>query len=188
MNPACLAVLFLSVFLITPSLGIKCYRCTGTDDDDPFQCNEWLDSDIDIVPKGCDDVYDAKYCIKHTGRFEADAIKCFQCSAGQSINCSDGMIQLGGLVPEGCDQVFEAQYCVKSTGLAGGIGAKRFCSSLDLGNYCNYVKQPGDNLEFYRTCVFTCSGDGCNASSTLQSVPAFVLLLFAAVLYTAISR
>lgn len=50
----------------------------------------------------------------------------------------------------------------------GGIGAKRFCSSLDLGNYCNYVKQPGDILE-YRTCVFTCTGDGCNSSNHLLS-------------------
>lgn len=49
----------------------------------------------------------------------------------------------------------------------GGIGAKRFCSSLDLGNYCNYVKQPGDILT-YRTCVFTCTGDGCNPSNVIK--------------------
>nr|CAD7461617.1 unnamed protein product [Timema tahoe] len=45
-----------------------------------------------------------------------------------------------------------------------GLGTKRFCSSLDLGNYCNYIKQPGDELE-YRSCVFTCSTDGCNAAT-----------------------
>ncbi|CAH1381521.1 unnamed protein product [Tenebrio molitor] len=112
----------LYIFLVTfalyirTSLTLDCYQCSGSDPTKPFQCNEWLTSDIDIKPEPCDNVYDAQYCIKHIGRFE------------------------------------------------GGIGAKRFCSSLDLGNYCNYVKQPGDIL-LYRTCVFTCSGDGCNASS-----------------------
>lgn len=56
----------------------------------------------------------------------------------------------------------------------GGIGAKRFCSSLDLGNYCNYVKQPGDELT-YRTCVFTCTGDGCNPGNS--NVPSSIITL-----------
>ncbi|KAJ8985787.1 hypothetical protein NQ317_014441 [Molorchus minor] len=105
---------------------LNCYQCSGSDPKEPFQCNEWLPSDIDIQPEPCDNVYGAKYCVKHIGRFE------------------------------------------------GGIGAKRFCSSLDLGNYCNYVKQPGDTLT-YRTCVFTCTGDGCNSSSFRK--PNFVLIL-----------
>lgn len=46
---------------------------------------------------------------------------------------------------------------------AGGIGAKRFCSSKDLGNYCNYVTAKGDVME-YRSCIFTCGTDGCNAA------------------------
>ncbi|XP_074042123.1 glycosylphosphatidylinositol anchored membrane protein boudin isoform X1 [Leptinotarsa decemlineata] len=99
--------------LVGSSTALNCYQCSGSDSNNPFQCNEWLTSDIDITPQPCDNVYGAQYCIKHVGRFE------------------------------------------------GGIGAKRFCSSLDLGNYCNYVKQPGDILN-YRTCVFTCTGDGCN--------------------------
>lgn len=109
------------------------------------------------------------------------------------------MISDGTLEPAECDQVFEAEYCIKATGRAfggkrvacltnltigkfyffwtlkdfsfffsGGIGTKRFCSSLDLGNYCNYVQQPGDQLE-YRSCLFTCTGDGCN-SATLASI------------------
>lgn len=46
----------------------------------------------------------------------------------------------------------------------GGIGAIRYCSSRDLGNYCNDVKNKGDELE-YRSCIFTCDTDGCNKSS-----------------------
>lgn len=63
------------------------------------------------------------------------------------------------------------------TDFLGGIGAKRFCSSLDLGNYCNYVKQPGDELT-YRTCVFTCTGNGCNPGNV--NVPQSVISLSAA--------
>lgn len=51
----------------------------------------------------------------------------------------------------------------------GGIGTKRFCSAVDMGNYCDYVKQPGDKLT-YRTCVYTCTGHGCNpATSSMPS-------------------
>lgn len=37
---------------------------------DPFQCNEWLNNDVDIDPQPCDNVYGASYCVKHIGRFE----------------------------------------------------------------------------------------------------------------------
>ncbi|XP_044262865.1 U-scoloptoxin(05)-Sm1a [Tribolium madens] len=166
---------------------INCYQCSGSDPKEPFQCNEWLSSDIDISPEPCDNVYDAKYCIKHIGRFEASTLSCYQCAAHATIDCSDGMIHSGGIQPESCNDVFEAQYCIKSTSLDGGIGAKRFCSSLDLGNYCNYVKQPGDVLS-YRTCVFTCTGDGCNPSSTIT--PSSVLFFTSVLifLYTIVIR
>ncbi|XP_014216480.1 uncharacterized protein LOC106645199 [Copidosoma floridanum] len=49
----------------------------------------------------------------------------------------------------------------------GGIGTKRFCSSVNLGNYCDEVKQPGDQLT-YRTCVYTCDSDGCNPASRIS--------------------
>ncbi|XP_023311420.1 uncharacterized protein LOC108917234 [Anoplophora glabripennis] len=111
--------------LVGSSVALNCYQCSGSDPEKPFQCNEWLTSDIDIQPEPCDNVYGAKYCVKHVGRFE------------------------------------------------GGIGAKRFCSSLDLGNYCNYVQQPGDILT-YRTCIFTCAGDGCNPSASIK--PTYTLL------------
>ncbi|KAJ8920395.1 hypothetical protein NQ315_005261 [Exocentrus adspersus] len=113
--------------LLESSIALNCYQCSGSDPKEPFQCNEWLTSDIDIKPEPCDNVYGAKYCIKHIGRFE------------------------------------------------GGIGAKRFCSSLDLGNYCNYVQQPGDILN-YRTCVYTCTGDGCNLATTAKPSYAWILI------------
>lgn len=46
----------------------------------------------------------------------------------------------------------------------GGIGATRYCSSRDLGNYCDYVRNRGDQME-YRSCIFTCDSDGCNGGS-----------------------
>lgn len=64
----------------------------------------------------------------------------------------------------------------------GGISTKRFCSSLDLGNYCNYVQQPGDKLE-YRTCIYTCSTDGCNGSSKINFSIALMLLVVAKFLF-----
>jgi hypothetical protein len=66
----------LYIFLVTfalyirTSLTLDCYQCSGSDPTKPFQCNEWLTSDIDIKPEPCDNVYDAQYCIKHIGRFE----------------------------------------------------------------------------------------------------------------------
>ncbi|XP_057658464.1 U-scoloptoxin(05)-Sm1a isoform X1 [Diorhabda carinulata] len=111
---------------INISYALNCYQCSGNDSNKPFQCNEWLSSDIDINPEPCDSIFGAKYCIKHVGRFE------------------------------------------------GGIGAKRFCSSLDLGNYCNYVKQPGDSLT-YRTCVYTCTGEGCNPANTKKPYSSLLL-------------
>lgn len=49
---------------------IECYQCSSRDHDNPFQCNEYMTDDIDIEPKSCDDVFEAAYCIKQTGRFE----------------------------------------------------------------------------------------------------------------------
>lgn len=55
---------------IDSASAIDCYQCLGTDSEHPFQCNEFLQSDIDIKPEPCDNVYGAQYCIKHIGRFE----------------------------------------------------------------------------------------------------------------------
>ncbi|XP_066260030.1 UPAR/Ly6 domain-containing protein bou [Euwallacea similis] len=166
-------VVIVSVFFL-PSLTINCYQCSGNNPSVPFQCNEWLTSDIDIVPESCDPVYGAKYCIKHTGRFEGSSINCYQCASSENMECADAMVHMGGIEAHSCDHVFEAQYCIKSTSLDGGIGTKRYCSSLDLGNYCNYVKQPGDTLQ-YRSCVYTCNGDGCNPS--VRKIPSLTLII-----------
>ncbi|KAJ8727472.1 hypothetical protein PYW07_001591 [Mythimna separata] len=99
----CLCVSFATFRTV---YSINCYQCSGTDSNDPFQCNEFLENDVDLLPVDCATIHNAQYCIKHVGRYE------------------------------------------------GGISTKRYCSSLDLGNYCNYVQQPGDKLE-YRTCIFT---------------------------------
>ncbi|XP_050293484.1 U-scoloptoxin(05)-Sm1a [Anthonomus grandis grandis] len=177
----CKHLLYLTTFvvIVAKSTALNCFQCNGSDPTHPFQCNEWLGSDIDLTPTPCDEVYGAKYCIKHTGRFEGDSLMCYQCSGSETMDCSDAMIHMEGIEPKSCDHVFEAQYCIKTTSLYGGIGTKRFCSSLDLGNYCNYVQQPGDKLE-YRSCVYTCTGDGCNPASTVTSHLSLVscLLLF----------
>ncbi|CAF4767675.1 unnamed protein product [Pieris macdunnoughi] len=113
-------------------ISINCYQCSGTDSDNPFECNEYLDSETGLEPTDCSLIHDAQYCIKHIGRFE------------------------------------------------GGIGTKRYCSSLDLGNQCKYVQQPGDKLE-YRTCIHTCTTDGCNSTVSLKMsaiILGIALLLF----------
>lgn len=52
------------------AVALNCYQCSGSDPSKPFQCNEWLGNDIDLVPESCDNVYGAKYCVKHIGRNE----------------------------------------------------------------------------------------------------------------------
>lgn len=74
-------VIFVYFYFLYTAVAINCYQCSGSDPTQPFQCNEWLSSDIDIKPEPCDSVYDAKYCIKHTGRFEGTA---YRVSAGKT--------------------------------------------------------------------------------------------------------
>ncbi|XP_053664086.1 U-scoloptoxin(05)-Sm1a [Anopheles marshallii] len=127
MKPFMLGVVFL-LAAIESATAIDCYVCNTTDSTTPFQCSEWFErfDRPDLKPVDCSNVYGAKYCIKHIGRFE------------------------------------------------DGIGAKRYCSSRDLGNYCNYVRNPGDQIE-YRSCIFTCDTDGCNAAPRVQSISGSLL-------------
>ncbi|KAM3967412.1 glycosylphosphatidylinositol anchored membrane protein boudin [Aphomia sociella] len=152
---------------------ISCYQCSGTDSANPFECNEFLDSDIDLETTDCTTIHNAQYCIKHVGRNEGKAIDCYQCNSSTTMECGDGLMNLDGgvLKPMTCEHVYNAQYCIK---LTGGISTKRFCSSLDLGNYCNYVREPGDKLE-YRTCIYTCGSDGCNTASSLKISTLFLI-------------
>ncbi|OXU27483.1 hypothetical protein TSAR_010643 [Trichomalopsis sarcophagae] len=140
----------------------------STNSSRPFLCNEFLTHGYDIEPESCDDVYGAKYCVKHIGRFEVLTLDCYQCTSAEEWKCENPELVTNYLQPRNCNHVFEAQYCVKTVGrYGGGIGTKRFCSSVDLGNYCDYVKQPGDKLT-YRTCVFTCDTNGCNPAPDLK--------------------
>ncbi|XP_068631312.1 UPAR/Ly6 domain-containing protein bou [Battus philenor] len=167
-------VVFLYIVTTIKSVdSINCYQCSGTDSEHPFECNEYLDSDTDLIATDCATIHDAQYCIKRVGRYEGIAIECYQCNTSSSLECSDSLINLDGgfLQAMPCDHVYNAQYCIKQT---GGISTKRFCSSLDLGNYCNYVAQPGDKLE-YRTCIYTCNSDGCNVATSIK-VPSMFLL------------
>ncbi|XP_061501590.1 U-scoloptoxin(05)-Sm1a isoform X2 [Anopheles gambiae] len=109
----------------------------------------------------------------------ACGILCYQCSSAHSMYCSDMLVadEASPFKPEPCDHVFEAEYCIKSTAMHDGIGAKRYCSSRDLGNYCNYVRNPGDQIE-YRSCIYTCDTDGCNsAPRSAQFVSGTVLVV-----------
>ncbi|XP_045605834.1 UPAR/Ly6 domain-containing protein bou isoform X1 [Procambarus clarkii] len=113
----------------------------------------------------------------------ASGISCYQCDSTRDLHCPE-YFQAGyhqaptALTSTTCDQVFEARYCIKTTGLfEGELGTKRFCSARDWGNYCEWVRRPGDERE-YRACVFTCSGNSCNAApSTLTPTPLSLLLL-----------
>ncbi|XP_031845435.1 glycosylphosphatidylinositol anchored membrane protein boudin isoform X1 [Nomia melanderi] len=107
-----------------------------------------------------------------------DSLRCYQCNSTNNTHpfqCNEFLSDDIDIKPEPCDSVFGAQYCVKHTGrFEGGIGTKRFCSSADMGNYCDYVNRQGDKLT-YRTCIFTCTGDGCNPASTFRPTIAWML-------------
>ncbi|XP_055706838.1 U-scoloptoxin(05)-Sm1a isoform X2 [Phlebotomus papatasi] len=109
------------------------------------------------------------------------SIRCYVCNATDTsspFQCGElfERYDTPDIEPQDCSDVHGAQYCVKHIGrFEGGIGAKRFCSSKDLGNYCNYVQNVGDQME-YRSCIFTCSTDGCNLSSSLRSSHVFIAI------------
>jgi len=105
-----------------------------------------------------------------------ECISCFNCSSVNDNYCPAEMTHHDeGIVPYvSCAGIYEAQYCVKTTGVNGGsLGTTRYCSSRDVGNYCEYIQRPGDYLE-YRSCVYTCSSDGCNEGYTLWASRTFV--------------
>uniref|UniRef100_A0A1B6LXC6 Uncharacterized protein n=1 Tax=Graphocephala atropunctata TaxID=36148 RepID=A0A1B6LXC6_9HEMI len=107
------------------------------------------------------------------------SISCYQCNSTDHkdpFQCGEYMTDDIDIEPKSCDSVYGAAFCIKHTGrFEGGLGTKRFCSSLDLGNYCNYIKQPGDVME-YRSCVYTCDSDGCNASPHVAQLSVTVAL------------
>ncbi|ALC48258.1 bou [Drosophila busckii] len=119
----------------------------------------------------------------------SDAIECYVCDASDTTNpfqCGEWFerFDMPDIQPQNCSNVHGATFCVKHVGrFEGGIGAKRFCSSKDLGNYCDYVRNKGDRMD-YRSCIYTCDTDGCNAATQLTNahywgvaLPLLLLLL-----------
>lgn len=72
------AIFAAFLFFIEIVHSLQCYQCISTNNSHPFQCNEFLSSDIDIKPEPCDAVFEAQYCVKHTGRFEGKTISADQ--------------------------------------------------------------------------------------------------------------
>ncbi|KAF8783380.1 hypothetical protein HNY73_013545 [Argiope bruennichi] len=108
---------------------------------------------------------------------ETSAIYCYQCNSNEETYCSEVFNRDGlTLEPTVCDGIHEAKYCIKATGMyEGTIGTRRFCSSRHHGNYCEYVRRPGDERE-YRSCVYTCSSDGCNIAGSISGSKILILL------------
>ncbi|GIX98827.1 protein quiver [Caerostris darwini] len=104
------------------------------------------------------------------------AIYCYQCNSNEETYCSEVFNRDGlTLEPTQCDGIHEAKFCIKATGMyEGTIGTRRFCSSRHHGNYCEYVRRPGDERE-YRSCVYTCSSDSCNGAG---NIPKSKILMF----------
>jgi len=114
----------------------------------------------------------------------AIAIRCYHCNSSDTsspFQCGEWFDRYDKpeIEPNDCSRVHGAKYCIKHIGrFEGGIGAIRYCSSKDLGNYCDYVQNKGDQME-YRSCIFTCDSDGCNLSSTTKHSIVLVALLTA---------
>ena len=95
-------------------------------------------------------------------------INCYSCDSSSDFSCTefwDPSLDVNEQYYTDCSHVNDAKYCVKMTGIFDGkLGTKRFCSSRDRGDYCEYIQRPGDPRE-YRSCVFTCSTHGCNSAT-----------------------
>ncbi|KAH8265901.1 hypothetical protein KR038_010044 [Drosophila bunnanda] len=117
------------------------------------------------------------------------AIDCYVCDTSDTehpFQCGEWFERYDepDIQPQNCSSVHGAQFCVKHVGrFEGGIGAKRFCSSKDLGNYCDYVRNKGDRMD-YRSCIYTCDTDGCNAAAAVGNGKWGVVAAAAAALLT----
>lgn len=110
----------------------------------------------------------SEQCLEYCVFVVSNALKCYQCSSEDDPECMENF-DTGNeerfLTSTECE-VNAARYCIKTTGIFGGVvGTRRFCSSRDLYNACQYITYP-DHDRVYRACVFTCRNDDCNASST----------------------
>jgi len=119
-----------------------------------------------------------------------ESTSCFNCSSVNDNYCPEFMTSEDeSIVPYvSCSPIYGARFCVKTTGVNGGsLGTTRYCSSRDMGNFCEYIRRPGDKLE-YRSCIFTCSSHGCNSSLALKAslLPLFIILISSLQLITTI--
>ena len=107
------------------------------------------------------------------------SISCYSCESSTDFSCSefwDPSLVVNQQYLSDCRNVYDAKYCVKMTGIYDGkLGTKRFCSSRDWGNYCEYIQRPGDPRE-YRSCILTCSNNECNAAHIYKL--SFVTMMF----------
>ena len=109
------------------------------------------------------------YCSLTWNNNFVSALSCYECDSSSNFTCSERWDADEPTVHRylnlDCPHVHQAKYCVKMTGIYDGkLGTKRFCSSKDWGNYCEYIKRPGDTQE-YRSCVFSCSRSECNTAT-----------------------
>ncbi|XP_037073006.1 U-scoloptoxin(05)-Sm1a-like isoform X2 [Pollicipes pollicipes] len=104
------------------------------------------------------------------------AIQCYVCDSSSQIGCAEFLSDTSLLEPQSCDNVYGAQYCVKMTQVfEGQLGTKRFCSSRNFGDYCEWVKRPGD-ANTYQACVLTCGTSACNSSASLRGAALLVAM------------
>ncbi|KOB57776.1 Uncharacterized protein OBRU01_25678, partial [Operophtera brumata] len=117
-------------------------------------------------------------CALFTVLKTVNSIHCYQCSGTDSINsfeCNEFLESDVTLQAIDCGTLHDAQYCIKHVG-----------RNEDLGNFCNYVQQPGDKLD-YRTCIYTCDSDGCNSASAFRISAVVLALGVANLCYTSIN-
>ena len=114
------------------------------------------------------------FCLTWNKSLATAALSCYECDSSSNFTCTERWDPSEPTVQKylnfDCSHVHNAKYCVKMTGIYDGkLGTKRFCSSRDWGNYCEYIKRPGDTQE-YRSCIFSCTRSGCNTSSETITV------------------